>query len=363
MADNALEKTKELMLMLKRIYHEVPMAEGPKKEIAICFSNLRKNYDILNRIHNEVVPLELQAESKKDSDEADLSFWDDAPSGRVAANTPQLRQLTEKSPTLQAFYRNGIDIDAIYRFSNEELAISNDIGLYFSRIHTSFQQFRHAILDREKSEATINTNVEEAPEAYAFLKAMARYNITSNIRLQIYSYKNNSWFDSDAKKASHIKAKQNKARLLFTLDGEKFADLISGHWFNAFTFFVVNDHLERNRINAEVYARVEYTSPPDIFSARGDFDVLAAVDNTVILAECKSGNIFDQAEIDKAISKIQGVKKVFENVRAGYYKYVFVFVYNPHARNDPQRLEQLEDAGITLTTPDQLRGLLVSLTA
>jgi hypothetical protein len=45
MADNALEKTKELMLMLKRVYHEIPMAEGPKKEIAICFSNLKKNHE------------------------------------------------------------------------------------------------------------------------------------------------------------------------------------------------------------------------------------------------------------------------------------------------------------------------------
>ncbi len=363
MEENPVDKTKELLILLHRVHQQIPMADGPKKEIAQCFKTLKGVYQALNRIHTEIVPLNVQCQVEEQG--KNLSFWEDAPDGRVSRHVELLSRLTKESPTLQAFYRSGIDIEAIYRFSNQELSLSNEIGTYFSRIpYGAFQHFRNLLRSSPNRGVELATIVDEAEQIYAFLKAMSIFKITSQeITAQIYSFKKEQWFDKLPNQIDHIKSRRNRVRFLFDIEENSFQPLISGHWFNAFTFFVIKDHLRRNEIPSEVYARVEYTSPPDIFSAKGDFDVLASIGNTVIVAECKSGNLNDSSEIEKVISKNEGIKKVFENARSDYYNYSFIVVYNPYANNDQSLLDRLSASGFVVTTPEMLRGFIASITS
>src|SRR5262249_40779482 len=79
------------------------------------------------------------------------------------------------------------------------------------------------------------------------------------------------------------------------IDWEKsqseFDFLISGHWFCAFAYSIIIDHLERLGSDYETYTLVQYSAPRDVIRSAGDFDVIARTGSKVLMVECKSGSL------------------------------------------------------------------------
>ncbi len=178
----------------------------------------------------------------------------------------------------------------------------------------------------------------------------------------MYVHKKGDYIESDFRKISKAFAKNNSTKIIFSFSKSNYHHLISGHWFNAYAYYIIDDHLNRNNFDYELYTRVSYTAPAEIFRSGGDFDILSMVGRKILLVECKSSELRGNKDnFLKIIQKTEGIKKVFDLTHTNYYQYVFLLIYN-HFSNDQQEiLKELEGTGIKPVRPDEIRGTVIEL--
>ncbi|NOQ35655.1 MAG: hypothetical protein GQ569_07135 [Methylococcaceae bacterium] len=355
---NAAIIAKELYQALLDTYVSIPMVEVHKKKIESMLGVSKGMLVTLEDINKNIVPLDLTSDDEILED--NLSIWEQSPSGYIHQNTEPAKQLLEHSKILNILYKNAIDILSIYKFSDEEIELSNKIGDFFSTNHNFFRAFKFLVLKHEAG--ALNALVKEAAEAERFLQAMQRFNIILSYQVQIFLWTEKEWVDSDIHTLRKIRAQNNKIRFnVEVVDSTPYQELITGHWFNAFAYSIVSDHLIRNELPHEIYTRVSYQSPAEIFKSRGDFDIIAMVDKTILAIECKSGNLKEGEEIETIIDKKEGLEKVFKMIASDDYHYLFLMIYNPFANNDAVVLEQLAAANIRPIIPSEMRGVVFNI--
>jgi hypothetical protein len=284
--------------------------------------------------------------------------------GVLKAGTAEYQSLIDKSETLKALHATGIDIPSITKFSDQEIKLAKGLGDRFQEFYAPLHNFAVSLNHQARKDGRIFSNVQNATLDDKFFGMLQEYGVIDEYRISLFLHRANNWVDLDFKRLPYFKAKTNRIRIDYSLSNSKYQDLIRGHWFNAYAYHVIDDHLERNRFDYEIYTRVSYTAPADIIRSGGDFDIIAMVGSKVLLVECKSGELKKDNERDdfvKIIEKTEGIRKVFNYTKNNYDDYIFLLIYN-HFANTPEELSNhLEGTGIKLVKPDQIRGTVIEL--
>lgn len=357
---NPLDIARDLHASLIEAGETIPMAEAPKRKLAEMSDVTKKMIIVLEHIHNKVVPLDLVRED--DVLVKNLVVWKSLPAGYVLKKHMQFQRLLNNSKTLGILHKNAIDILSVYKFSDSEINLSNKIGDFFSANYAFYQAFKALIAQNQSGPACLTARVKEASEISDFLQSLQKSGVISPFEIQLFVFSSNEWVDTEVGTLRRIRSQDNKIRFNFTIiDPTTYRDLIIGHWFNAFTYSIISDHLMRHQLPHEIYSRVSYQSPSEIFKSKGDFDIIALVDKTILAVECKSGNLKETLNADLMIEKMKGLEKVFTSVGLMQYQYQFLMIYNPFASIDDAVLDKLSDAGVKPVIPSDIRGIIFNL--
>lgn len=357
---NPVEIAQELYSALMEAQASISMADIPKRKLTEMSEVTKKIVIALEHIHNKVVPLDLV------TDDAifvsNLVIWNNLPTGYILKKHVQYQRLLNNSRTLSSLHKNAIDILSVYKFSDTEITLSKKIGDFFSVNYSFYQSFKFLITQNHLGSTHLTARVREAAEINAFLQGIEKSNIIGPFQIQLFVFSTNDWVDTDVPTLRRIRSQENKIRFIFNvLDTTTYRDLITGHWFNALTYSIISDHLARNQFLHEIYTRVSYQSPSEIFKSKGDFDIIALVGKTILAVECKSGNLKENLDVDTIIDKKKGLEKVFEIVGSGQYRYLFLMIYNPFAIIDQSALDKLSEAEIKPVIPSEMRGAIFDI--
>lgn len=362
MTKNPIKIAEDLQAVLVEIQKNIVMADTPKRNIATIYITIGKLITELKRIHENIVPLDVTIENGIPEEHREI--WYNLSPGRTSEKSENYTELLKHSETLTTLYKNAIDIISVYKFSPEELQFSETIAGFFSDNFDEFKQIRWLISMGKYGEQSIRTTVENSIRLDKFLQALISFNLVEkDYMAELYVYSKKQWMQKKIDDLSRVKSKGNKVKFNISLKkSNALRDIISGHWFNAFAYSVISDHLTRNTIPHEIYTRVEYKSPTDIFNAKGDFDILSMAQDKILVVECKSSDLKDDSmEMKKVIDKKIGLEKVFDSVKSDYYEYIFLFIYNPLANNSETVLERLIESGIKPLRPDEVRGAIADI--
>jgi hypothetical protein len=241
--------------------------------------------------------------------------------------------------------------------------LAKGLGDRFQEFYSPLRDFAASLNHHPRKAGKVSSNVQHAALNAKFFGMLKDYGVIDDYGISLFLHKSNKWVDLDFDRLPYLKGKTNRIRIDYMLSNLEYQDLIRGHWFNAYAYYVIDDHLERNQFDYEIYTRVSYTAPADIIRSAGDFDIIAMVGSQVLLVECKSGEMKNDNGRDdfvKIIEKTEGVKKVFDCTKNNY-SYVFLLIYN-HFANSPEELsEHLEGTGIQPVKPDRIRGTVIEL--
>lgn len=357
---NPLEIAKDLHAALIEAGETLPMAEIPRKKLLEMSEVTQKMIAALEHIHKAVVPLDLTSEDEIFVN--NLLVWKNIPAGYVLKKHIQFQRLLKNSRTLGILHKNAIDILSVYKFTEPEIALAYKIGDFFSANYPFFQAFKALIAKNQLGPASLTARVKEAAEINDFLQSLQKAGVIAPFHIQLYVFNSKEWVDTDVGTLRRIRSQENKIRFLFNVvDPTTYRDLITGHWFNAFAYSIISDHMTRNQLLHEIYSRVSYQSPPEIFKSTGDFDIIALAGKTILAVECKSGNLKETLDVDLMIDKMKGLEKVFAALGARQYQCQFLMIYNPFACIDQAVLDKLAGAGVRPVMPSEIRGVIFNL--
>lgn len=357
---NPIESASELKRLLVAVLETFTMAQKPRDTILSALSKTDEIIKDLEEIQNNLFPLEIKSNNSNLS--TNLAFWQKATAGNLKSGSDEYNKLISNSETLKALYRAGIDIPTITKFSGDEIKFAKEIGVGFSEFHELLHQLNVCINQNIKNKFQIVSKVEKAQTDERFFNLLKKYNVIDDYKVHMYVKQKGGYTDSSFPQCMKSLAKKNSVRINCTFSNSNYHNLISGHWFNAYAYYIIDDHLNRNKFDYELYTRVSYKAPEEIFRSGGDFDVIAMVGQKVLLVECKSNELrADRDDFDKIIQKTKGIKKVFDLTRTNHYEYIFLLIYNHFSNNHQEISTQLEGTGIKPIRPNEIRGTVIEL--
>lgn len=326
----------------------------------------------IETLENIDANVSLDYEIKKIIPQNTYLIWKELAEGAIK-DSETLDSLIKNSILLKNLHQKGINIPSIYKYSKEETARSLEIGEIYFKDHDLIDGIRRALVNHKVRKGHFRLHAGNFITALAYLKKLHQYEVIDNEWLisknlvkdnKETGKKDFSWKEIDEGHARMLKEKAPKSMLQIDIsysqgNGRAYRQILDGEWFNAYTYQIMAEHLERNEFDFEIYTRVNYVAPRDIFAASGDFDVLARVNKTILLVECKSGNNLDEDEISRFAIKSAGLKQVFE--ATGVENYRFLFIYNPVVDLTPQIEKQLADANIQPLRINELRKEFIAM--
>jgi hypothetical protein len=335
---------------------------GPalKESVAANLDLLRQAGDALQKLH-EVLDLS-ELESELGGRKANLAYWNSLPPGRYepAADTDASNEImeraaafktlvTSKSILLKDLRRASLDITSLARFTDTEMRFAEEMGRRFrdfKRTWTLFkkvQQKRDPIYFRRYS-------YRSGRDFFDLLQrfgAIESYNLSvqregSPDRQLLNRQELDEQFDQIGKK--------DQIWIEYTNLNTRMIPLVTGGWFEAFTYSVFDDMLGRLADEHEIYSRVGYKAAmPMKDGSKSDFDIVVGLPGEFILAECKSGMITRDAS-QRLIANATLLKGIFRKM--GVKRHLFMLVFSPTDEEDQHPLlADLAAAGYEIVEP------------
>lgn len=261
----------------------------------------------------ELVPLEVHK-----SDEEDV----------VDFETISLKELVEQSVLIGAIHRSGVDVKGRTVFSPDEIKLARTIVGNFDQFSGPLASFRSAAKGKQGDWIMHAPGGSDIFDFFDALVAIGAVNVKFvNVR------KDGKWQPFRWEWGRASKPSQNFF-ICYQLVDTKVGHFITGDWMTAFVSDVIRDHLERNNIRHELFAKVRYEGPVDLGHSKSDFDVVALQvgQRTAHSFECKSGRL-TEAEVADVIAKGSHIKDVLERLSDGIDTVRLYLVYD-HLLND-----------------------------
>ncbi len=241
-----------------------------------------------------------------------MQNWE-AFSAGAHAKPEELRPFIESSPLLDSIYRQGFDITQVYRFSDHQIQLAKGLGDRFPILSDGLKSFRRARAGRIAGDKTILLKCTD--ESKEFLQFLELNDIATIQRMMIHmpdrSWKQFriEWFGTGDR--------EREVLVVFSVNSEERAKFLVGEWLNAYVYYIIFDHLTRNRASFELYTDISYRSPADVLHLKGEFDVIGQVANRFVCVECKSGLLGGTRDtILNAVAKITKLTAAMSAVSA-----------------------------------------------
>jgi hypothetical protein len=269
----------------------------------------------------------------KNNRKKNLEYWLNLPEGRIQDENT-IKGIYNHSESLDTLYRKGIDITSLYKFSLDEIEVARLMGAIYSEEPRIIEGIKKNIND-DKPLCRLGIKARFYHKTMKLLKELAKFNVIhDDFFYALKSRKEENVYNPiEYKKVkSMIRHESNSYVYICYMPTEDATSrsFFVGHWFNAYSYYIVNEHLSRNRLDFEIYTMVDYQTPTDILNAKGDFDILALVNDKVLMVECKFSKIGHpgyERMIQKVIQKSDELKIVFD-VTTRAFEYIPILLYS-----------------------------------
>jgi hypothetical protein len=350
---NPIDQAKNLLSQLSRVLDEIPMVAKRKEEIESMHKQTATMIAALNYIHTEIVPLDLRDAAKQHAQ--NFEFYKSLPGGLIQKGEPAYERLFTQSATLNELYRAGVEMPSMMKFSDEELAFAKELGEGFQEWNEPLHDIMVCLQRREDYR---ETNGRYLQEWNRFLNLLKRWAVITDYQGAFLHFKRKEFVPAPMSKILTINP-DNVFRFEWQKGKTEFDSLISGHWFSAFAYSIIVDHLGRLGSDFELYTLVRYSAPKDVIRSSGDLDVVVRAGGKILMIECKSGtlkrvgNRDDFADIE---DKAKALERVFVHANSEIDDYTFWLVYNPYLNNPSEVSNELRESGIVSVKPEDIRG-------
>jgi hypothetical protein len=148
--------------------------------------------------------------------------------------------------------------------------------------------------------------------------------------------------------------------VIFAVEDSALNHFLSGDWMTAFVMKVVKDHLDRNKIPNETFAKLSYTAPVDVIRSRSDFDVITLFSKQAHCFECKSGPI-SQGVAEDVMKKATEISGVLEKFAPDIEAFSFYVVYDRDMVSDEAMTRMFFASGVRPIRTDQIREMIFDM--
>jgi hypothetical protein len=355
---NLIEAGEKVRLLLTELMQSEAvqnLAATPKMALEKVSEKLDSLMTDLETINQNYLDLRRTTEETKHLQE-NLVYWENLAPGRIRSRTPEFLELKQNSATITELFRAAIDIEQVIKFSDSEIEFAKGMGDRFRKFQQIWQVFKAEIA---RGGNGVETIVAEVTEVAAFFGLLKRFGIITGYSTAIHAYQDNTWVDRPIGVIKQVPHKNTRVGFGFTFVTEA-RGLITGDWFNAYAYELLQDQLKRLEVDFEIYPMVSYKSAANVSLSKGEIDVLARINDHILVVECKSGRIRDDASIagfDTIIGKFEALKRIFEKSRLP--KFTFILVYNPFLVNPNELARKFTGGEIIPIGIDDLRGKII----
>lgn len=285
------------------------------------------------------------------------AWWDGLPAGRL--ERAQIDELVkDRSATLARLYRASLDFTAITKFSDAELAFAREIGDEF-RIYKKIWGRLKKLMTDDRPYRLFNEG--QARAVIGLFNLLLRHGLVTKSDAQIRRGAESRVLELAAVVGELRKAPladDDRLYVRYELDRRR-QSLLTGGWFEAYSYHVFRNMLSRFSVDFELYSRVQYEANLAAKAmSRGDIDLLVSLQDQIIMVECKSAEL-SADEAARVIQKTRFLRDVFAST--GVKEILFMLVSVPPETEEAQAaLDRIEAEGIEVVEPQDIRTFLSS---
>jgi Holliday junction resolvase-like predicted endonuclease len=282
-------------------------------------------------------------------------FWEALPAGKL--DPTQIDDLVKKcSPVLGSLYRASIDFRSITKFSDAELAFAREIGDEFQRYKRFWARLKKIVADGRPFRIV---HEREARGAIGFFQLLLRHALVLRCEARFKRAGGDTKVDLTGIAAELKRTpldEKDRLEIVFEFD-RRYQSVLTGGWFEAYSYLVFINMLDRLAADFEVYSRVEYEATVAAKAmSRGDIDLLVSLHGQIIMVECKSAELSDE-DAARVIAKTRFLKEVFAGM--GVKETLFMLVCAPSDADETQAaIDRVESEGIEVVEPQDIRTFL-----
>jgi hypothetical protein len=283
------------------------------------------------------------------------AWWDALPPGRLSRE--QIDELVkERSATIAKLYRASLDFTAITKFSDQELAFAREIGDEF-RIYKKIWARTKGLLAESRPYRLFNEG--QARAVVGFFSLLLRHGIATKCEAQLRRAASSTIVELGTVVAELRRqplADEDRLFIRFEIDRSR-QGLLTGGWFEAYSYHVFRNMLARFSVDFELYSRVQYEANLAAKAmSRGDIDLLVSLRDQIVMVECKSADLSGE-EAARVIQKTRFLRDVFAST--GMKETLFMLVCVPPESEESQAaLDRIEAEGVEVVEPQDIRTFL-----
>ena len=285
------------------------------------------------------------------------AWWDALPAGRLERE--QIEELVkDRSASLARLYRASLDFTAITKFSDAELGFAREIGDEFRIYKKIWGRLKKLMADGRPYRLF---NEGQARAVIGLFNLLQRHGLIVKSDAQVRRGAETRVIDLSSV-VGELRRKplsdDDRLYVRYELDRRR-QSLLTGGWFEAYSYHVFHNMLSRFSVDFELYSRVQYEANLAAKAmSRGDIDLLVSLQDEIIMVECKSAEL-SADEAGRVIQKTRFLRDVFAST--GVKETLFMLVSVPAETDEAQAaLDRIEAEGIEVVEPQDIRTFLSS---
>jgi hypothetical protein len=283
------------------------------------------------------------------------AWWDALPAGKLS--TAQIDELVKsRSVTLGRLYRASIDFRSITKIGEAELAFAREIGDEFRIYKKVWGRLKSLMVDGRPYRLF---NEGQARAVLALFGLLQRHGLVTRCDAQIRRSPETRVIELSAVVPElRREPLQDSDRLYVRYEVDRRRQtLLTGGWFEAYSYHVFQNMLSRFSVDFELYSRVQYEANIAAKAmSRGEIDLLVSLQDQIMMVECKSADL-SADEAARVIQKTRFLREVFESM--GVRQTLFMLVCVPSDSDESQSaVDRVEAEGIEVVEPQDIRAFL-----
>jgi hypothetical protein len=283
------------------------------------------------------------------------TWWDTLPAGRL--EPCQIDELIKgRSATLARLYRASIDFKSITKIGEAELAFAREIGDEFRIYKKVWARLKSLLVDGRPYRLH---NEGQARAVIGLVHLLLRHGLLTKAEAQIRRGGDTRVAELAAVAPEMRRAPlaaDDRVYLRYEVDRRR-QTLLTGGWFEAYSYYVFHNMLTRFSADFEIYSRVQYEANIAAKAlSRGEIDLLVSLPDQIIMVECKSADLTAE-DANRVIQKTRFLREVFAAM--GVRETLFMLVCIPAESEDAQAsLDRIGADGIEVVEPQDIRTFL-----
>jgi hypothetical protein len=283
------------------------------------------------------------------------AWWDALPAGKL--DSGQIEELVRRrSATLARLYRASVDFKSIAKFSDAELSFAREIGDEFRIYKKVWSRLKSLMIEGRPYRLH---NEGQARAVIGLFSLLSKHGLLASFDAQIKRGGEVRVVEAAAVVPELRRAPlgdEDRVYLRYELERRR-QTLLTGGWFEAYSYYVFHNMLSRWSADFEIYSRVQYEANIAAKAlSRGEIDLLVTLQDQIVLVECKSAEL-SADEATRVIQKTRFLRDVITGM--GVREALFMLVCMPAESDEAQtQLDRVEAEGIEVVEPQDIRTFL-----